>query len=149
MNILNRKMLGMCFDLLNADKVLDNELFSIFSQWFVEVEDSYFFKRFYEIQKDHIDKSNFIDKTGFECFVNSFHVDDYVKNDFLCQSLLFVRIVFDKWTITNNEMVLKCIISGTDDGINIRFHIQRANENWIIDDNIENFEEGIFILSSR
>ncbi|HOZ68408.1 MAG TPA: hypothetical protein PK328_03560 [Chitinophagaceae bacterium] len=121
----------------------------ILSQWFVEVEGSYFFKILYEKQKGHLDKSNFIDKTGFECFVNSFHVDDYTSKEFLEQSLLFAQLVFEKWLITNKELILKCIISETNTGVNIRFHIQRTNENWILDNDLENFEEGVFIMTSK
>lgn len=46
MSVLNTRMLLKCLNILSKGKVLSSEMSDILSQWFVEVEGSYFSKSY-------------------------------------------------------------------------------------------------------
>ena len=125
---------------------LDTSLQQILNEGFLFMEECFFLRTFFPLC--HVQKSDFIDKTGYECFVNSFHTDDYVGNNHLQQSILFAEKLFEKWRNENRLEILKCIISKSEYGAVVKFHIIRLGEEWIDESNIDKFEEPICILTS-
>jgi hypothetical protein len=111
----------------------------------VEQNGCYFLRYFFP--RAHVSHGDFIDKTGCECFINSFHIDDYIDDHYLEEAFSYVFCLFEQWKAAHNSLRLKAIIAGTDSGANVRFHVIRDNERWVDEENLEQFEEGICILS--
>lgn len=147
MVVLNNKM----FLLLRAvdweHRDLQYDLLGIVSGGFVLHEECFFLKRLIQSQM-HVRKSDFFDDVACECFVNSIHVDDYVEGDYLVQAVLFMDEVFERWIKYNSEKTLVCIISQTEFGASIKFHVKRKGQKWIEENDVEKFEEAIVICES-
>lgn len=90
---------------------------------------------------------NFPDKTGYECFINSIHIDDYVHDEYLANACLFVEALFDIWRQSRNDGTIQAIVSSDEYGAVVRFHLVRKNESWI-STNIESYEEAILVVYS-
>ncbi|WP_431685546.1 hypothetical protein [Hahella sp. NBU794] len=139
---LNKRMRALFDGLgearINPPQTLDD----IVAKRFVETNDgvllAYFAKR-----RSNTSPGYFPDKTGFECFVNSFHIDDYVDKDFLAYSLFVVSSL--KADIERYN--LKTIVGIDDDGGTVRFHVDRVGEEWLSDD-IEGYSEALLVLES-
>jgi hypothetical protein len=99
-------------------------------------------------QKNHTNVSNedFIDKTGYECFVNSINIDELVEKDYCAQGLLFCSEVFNKWKKESDEKLMSIFIAD-ELSLKIKFHVKRKGENWL-SPNFEKYEEEILIISS-
>ncbi len=91
---------------------------------------------------------DFVDLTGYECFVNAFHVDDFVQEDLLAQALAFSEAVLSKWKQAQIKEVLEVVIGETESGFNIKVHVQRNGELWIDPQKLENFDEGLMLVRS-
>ena len=97
----------------------------------------------------------FTDKTGYEVSFNSFHTEDYIQEDHLEQSILFVKKLFEKWNNEGHIEVLKCLVikhKNTSDTV-IKFHVVRSGEIWEgnVDDNyseVHNYYVAVYIFTS-
>lgn len=147
MIVMNEKMhreLG----LINTEgKVVHPELLDLIAPGFIEVNGCVFLKSLKALNLN-ISGSNFPDKTGFECFVNSIHVDDYVASDYLSHALLFVEACFDLWRSFKGEGgELVAIISSDEIGAVVKLHFLRRGESWLGDD-LEKYEDAVFCATS-
>ncbi|SEI52191.1 hypothetical protein SAMN05216327_102202 [Dyadobacter sp. SG02] len=131
--------------MLTISNSIDDRLVELISGGFVVVDDCYILKSLYENNR-HIKLREFEDKTGFECFVNSFHVDDYIEDDFLIQSLLFTGLLFQEWKGLSTNAILEVIVSETDFGMNVKFHAMRNGEVWANDSDLDEFEEALLVV---
>lgn len=143
----NNKMLKLLLMNFAKTSCLDEKLSELLNEGVVFINDCFMLKKIYNQQK-HYDLFDFTDKTQYECFINSFHLDDYIDDDFLTQALIFSDSVIDLWKETKINNKLNIVLSQTDFGINLKFYIVRANENWINPIEIESFEEAILLCSS-
>lgn len=90
-------------------------------------------------------RDQFVDKTGFECFVNHLHIEEYVKGagcPLLEQAIAFgkeLQAVAQKIGIQEQ---LVYIIAGDSEEMNIRFHVLRPGEQWLSPD-LEHYEEAV------
>ena len=125
-------------------KKVNTDLKEIITDGFVNINECYFIKSLYNLQS-HINELDFQDKTGYECFINSIHVDDYVEKDFLLHSILLSDLILKLWNDLKNNLILNVIISETDFGYNLKCHIKRVNEVWIDMQQIENFDDAIML----
>lgn len=93
--------------------------------------------------------NNHFDKTGIECFVNSFHVDDYVSERYLDYSCLFCNEILSQWERNNDNKAeyLNVIISLDDFGAVIKVHMKREGENWL-NSNLDKYEDAILETST-
>jgi len=146
-NILNYKMLLCIFKQISENKKLNDNLNHLLLEGFLFYEDCCFLTTLYK-QQNHINKSDFIDKTGYECFINSVHIDDYVEKDLFEQVILFSIKLIELWNNQNNKLILNMILSETDFGFNLKFHVYRENERWINENEICKFEEAIIIFNT-
>lgn len=147
MSVLNLLMLNLLIEVISTNKTLNFKLKALLNKGFVYRDDCYFLSAFLENQL-HLKKEDFIDSIGFECFINSFHVDDYVEEDLFIQSMLFIDLLIKEWEKSDIEKNLTIILSKTDFGFNIKFHTKR-NEVWIDVDNLNDFEEGIMVITTK
>lgn len=90
---------------------------------------------------------DFPDKTGFECYVNSIHIDDYVEGGDFEQSIPFLFELFATWNKTFQNKILRAIISSDEFGTVLRFHVVREGDSWL-SENLEEYEEAILIADS-
>lgn len=123
---------------------INRELHRIAQSGFEYVDGCYFIKLLSKISTN-VALSDFPDKTGYECFINSVHIDDYVDNSYLEQGLLFVNEVFKSWKETKIDNNLVAILSLGEFGLNVKFHVERKGEEWISDP-IGEYKEGIMIV---
>jgi hypothetical protein len=148
MHTLNNKMFQLLKSINWDNKLLSSNLAALLSDGFVIQGNCYFLKKLFDSQIS-VKKEDFIDCTGYECFINSIHIDDYVNSDFLDQAYFFLEEVFKLWNNSHNKLTLRGIISETEFGANIKFHVVRESEKWIVESEIENFEEAIIISNSN
>lgn len=147
-NILNFKMFILLIKKVVLNYKLNAVLRELLSEGFIIHKGCYFLKSLYKHQS-HINESDFTDSTGYECFINSIHFDDYVDNDVFEQALLFSNNLINEWNTQNNGIILKLILSETDFGFNLKFHLYREGEDWINENDIDKFEEALIIFNSR
>lgn len=146
-NVLNFKMLNLFIKKVAVNSKLCTPLQKLISGGFIFHNGCYFLRSLYGIQS-HISESDFIDATGYECFINSIHIDDYVEIDLFEQAMLFADKLIELWKIQNNGLILTVILSETEFGFNIKFHTCRKNEQWINEDEMDKFEEAMILLNS-
>lgn len=96
-----------------------------------------------------VDRGDFPDKTGYECFVNSIHLADYIKDEFLEEALAFVANIFQVWGNFDRSPILNAIVitSDADDAV-VKFHIVRSGERWL-SSNLDAYEEGVLEIRSN
>lgn len=95
----------------------------------------------------NVTRASFPDCTGYECFVNSVHVEDYEENLPLCQAIQFVRHVFAAWNAANQTITLVAIVSADELSVVVKFHVNRQPELWL-SKNIEGFEDAVISIES-
>jgi hypothetical protein len=121
---------------------LPPELYNILNVGCIKINDCLLFKNPYDLQSESI--SNFPDKTGYECFVNKIHIDNFSENPLPAAISLAVQLLkqFHNYN-------LRTIISYDDLSCVLRFHIIRNNESWLNSDIEKYKEEGILIIDSK
>lgn len=77
----------------------------------------------------HIRPEDFTDLTGYECFVNSVHVEDFTEDDVGQQTFLLIERVFKDWQATGEHQILNALISSSAPGeVVLKFHLLRPGE---------------------
>lgn len=109
-------------------------------------DDCYFISELLPMSKS-VGRENFSDCTGYECFVNSVHVEDYDEDFPLCQSVKFTAMVFERWRAITGDLTLISIICADDCSVVVKFHVKRKNENWV-GGNIDEYKDPIMIFES-
>ncbi|MDI5929991.1 hypothetical protein QBK93_35920 [Rhizobium leguminosarum] len=95
----------------------------------------------------NVQRSDFPDDVGYECFVNSIHIEDHEKLMLLPQALQFVDSVFEVWDSFYERKQLIAIVSSDEGAVNVKFHVKRNNQQWLSDD-IERNIDAILLASS-
>lgn len=147
MMIFNNKMFSLFGNTKLKTKTLNAKLLHLMKDGFINKNGCYFLDTLYKKNK-HITQEDFIDKTGYECFINSFHVDDYVNKNYVEQGYLFLKNLFEMWNLNNDALILIGLLSQTEFGANIKFYIKRKNEEWLKLQDVDEFEEPLLIMNS-
>lgn len=126
-----------------SDLVLPEELNSWVDKGFVKQKNCVFFVALFDFYPND---TCLFDKTGVECFVNSFHIDDYVAERYLDYSCLFCNAILNKWQQEGNSEKLNMIVSMDEFGAVIKCHVKRQGESWL-SDNLEEYEDAILVTS--
>ena len=143
---MNINMASKLRDINWVDQILVTELKNISDASFIKINDCVFLNSLYKVNTN-VSLQNFPDKTGYECFINSLHIDDYVSNGYLSQSCLFVKSVFERWRQFSGNEILQAIIAiGEFDAV-VKFHLLRDGEN-LLNDDLEGYEEAMLIVDS-
>ncbi|MDU9035893.1 hypothetical protein [Pseudomonas corrugata] len=146
MNKLNERMR---VELLSVDLVgrqLPCSLSDLVAQGISE-QNGCFFISALSRKKTNAVEADFQDLTGWECFINSIHIDDYVSSDYLANAFLLVMAVLDEWKCRGFDGVCQAIISSDEFGATVKFHFLREGEFWLGDD-LEGYEESVLLLDS-
>lgn len=91
--------------------------------------------------------SRFPDCTGYECFVNSLHVDDYDAKAPMAQAILLLKEVFATWRVTMPTRVLVGIVSADEFSVVVKVHLRRQTEAWL-SANLDTYEDAIMSFES-
>jgi len=110
-------------------------------------EDGHFFLSALVDYTQSAQRSDFPDDVGYECFVNSVHVEEHEKLMALPQALQFVDKVFKVWGSRSQSKQLVAIVSSDEGNVNVKFHVKRVDQQWIGDD-IERSIDAILVASS-
>lgn len=149
--IINTKMIDILKNNYSLEKkvYLPNSLLKILNEGFIIHNDCYFIKYFFNLSTN-VNNSTFKDKISYECFVNSFHIDDYVDCNYLKYSIVFCNLLLKKWYEFSN-LQAKVIISLDEDlSSTIKFYIYRENELGFIDEKkLDNCIQPILISSNE
>jgi hypothetical protein len=95
----------------------------------------------------NVTRANFPDCTGYECFVNSIHVEDYDDKTPLCQAIQFVMQIFAAWLASTPTLALVAIISVDEFSVVVKFHAKHQEEQWL-SENIEGYEDPVMSMES-
>lgn len=141
---------GIDLKSLEADSFLQKDLQKLANSGFVETEGCIVLKDL-ENQGEFVQLEDLPDKTGYECFVNKFHVEDYFDKDTSMQSLLENAVAF-AFKLKKNLLTefadksFEIIISINKRNCVIYFHKIRINEDWLAQD-IESYKnEGVLAM---
>jgi hypothetical protein len=98
--------------------------------------------------------SSFPDLTGYECFINHLHVEDYLdgfsedSKKLLRQSIAFALEVKKQLQFLFPERQFSLIVAYNEFGCNFRFHTVRIGESWLPADLEQFTREAIMILET-
>lgn len=109
-------------------------------------EDCHFLAALLSAAKN-VTKASFPDCTGYECFVNSIHIEDYDDEVPLCQAIQFVHRVFDAWRASTPALTLISVVSADEFSVVVKFHVKRPTEQWL-SENMEGYDDPIMSVES-
>ncbi|WP_256576907.1 MULTISPECIES: hypothetical protein [unclassified Pseudomonas] len=139
----NKAMESLLADLPHV--VLEGELGRIARSGFVERDGCIFIAALNP--QSHMNLDSFPDRTGYECFVNSVHIDDYVSADFLATAIFWLSLVLDQWNKSALPGVLQGSVSNDEFGATVKVHVLRPDESWLSDD-LEGYEQAVLTINS-
>lgn len=143
---MNEKMSEELAGINFSGRKLPSALFGLVAQGFDE-RDGCFFIRALAGKQTNAALKDFPDRTGWECFVNSLHVDDYVATDYLANACLLVMAVFKEWRFREEDGIYQAIISNDEYGATVKFHLLRDGAFWL-GSHLDGYEEAILLLDS-
>jgi len=123
----------------------------LLDEGFIKAEGCVFLKQLYGPSVMNT-RLNHQDLTGYECFVNHIHIEDFIdvndlkKINVLQYGIFFSQRLKDKLATIYPEEKFRIILACDIDDCNVRFHKVRPNEEWI-DDNIERYNEAVMIFN--
>jgi hypothetical protein len=97
---------------------------------------------------------NFPDLTGYECFVNHVHIEDYLSdaerglNTLLKQGIALANKIVEELSSSFPDKPFKAIVAANESGCSVRFHLIRNGENWLSDDLDKYGQEAILVLET-
>lgn len=95
----------------------------------------------------NVKRESFPDRTGYECFLNSLHVEDYDSVSPLAQAILLVKEVFAVWNAEQRTERLTAIVSADEFSVVTKFHGQRLGEQWL-NENVEGYDDPVMSINS-
>ncbi|WP_077530135.1 hypothetical protein [Vreelandella utahensis] len=143
---MNSKMIKAYSNLSKHSIELDRGLREIAESGFSSKNGCFLIRKCAEIDTN-AKINDFPDKTGYECFINSVNIDDYIESFYLEQGIRFVRSVFNHWNESNGNRKLIAILLMDELTFKVKFHVQRSGERWLADD-LEDYEESLMMVDS-
>ncbi|MEN8513231.1 hypothetical protein [Burkholderia sp. RS02] len=130
---------------VRLDLPLSESLQSIADSGFELRDECYFLRAL--LGSTNASRKSFPDCIGYECFINSLHVEDYDSASPLTQAVLLVKEVFRVWNAMQLPSQLTAVVSASDSRVVVRFHVRRAGEQWLSDD-IEGYDDPVMSMES-
>ncbi|BCU89999.1 hypothetical protein YP72344_14940 [Yersinia pseudotuberculosis] len=132
-----------------VDLNLSKKLNEIIELGFIEEHGSFLSKRLLDYCTS-VHRSNFDDEIAYECFVNSFHMEDYVDNSHLAYSIVFSNELIKKWRSFRSS-ALNVIIALDDETFlpKIKFHAKRDSAEWLMENELESYIQPILITTEE
>lgn len=141
-------------DKLDDSRALPQKLLALLNEGFVEEEGCVFFSRFRK--ESQVQRLDFPDCTGYECFVNHVHVEDYLENgglpplELLGRGIAFAHELADRLRRLHGTKHFRIIVA-SDGGVGctVRFHTLRHEEEWVGKSSNGFKEEAIAIMETQ
>jgi len=129
---------------------LPPKLSDLLSGGFVDQDGCIFFAEFAK-RTSGASRSDFPDLTGYECFVNHVHIDDYVEDadaaTLAAAGVTFAQRLCKLLSARSDEFN---IIVGSDElSCSVRFHRQRPGEAWLSEDLESYRDEAIAVVTTH
>lgn len=132
---------------LNRD-TFPNVLSSILDSGFTKKNGCYFLNYFLALSSS-IDLTSFEDEISAECFINSFHIDDYISENYLENAILFCNELIFRWKNVYNHNINVMIILDDEYILPvIKFHSLRNDKYWLNQDNLDSYSEPILCTTN-
>ncbi|MEK6314840.1 MAG: hypothetical protein V4807_10520 [Burkholderia gladioli] len=143
---VNRAMRNILYKVkLNCS--INSSLMDVVNGGFVLRDGCYFLSLL--LKGANVSRENFPDRTGYECFVNSLHIEDYDPVLPLAQAIIFIKEIFSIWNVMNEVDLLAAIVMVDEFSVVTKFHVNRVGEQWL-SSNIDDYDDPVFfILSSE
>jgi hypothetical protein len=98
----------------------------------------------------HVKREDFVDETGYECFVNHIHLTDHITESIeplplLEQGLAFVKALAAELRGDSENEHFKIILTMEECECTVRFHKVRASQNWLSSE-LDKYEEAVAVL---
>lgn len=92
--------------------------------------------------------NEFQDEIAFECFVNSFHMEDYVSEKYFEYSIIFCNSLLQRWS-EEGVGKLNVIISLDDETLfpTIKYHLKREYSSWLNEDDLDSSIQAVLITN--
>jgi hypothetical protein len=132
---------------------LSSELLELVEPGFMVVDDTVLLKTQEKFAKS-VKLDNFPDLTGYECFVNHVHIEDYLSdaelgsNALLKQGIALANKIVEELSSLFPGRLFKAIVGANESGCSVRFHLIRSGENWLSDDLDKYGQEAILVLET-
>jgi hypothetical protein len=132
---------------------LSSELLGIVESGFIVVDGAVLLKTQEKFVKS-IKPDNFPDLTGYECFVNHVHIEDYLgdadlgSKALLKQGIALANKIMEELSSLFPDKLFKAIVAANESGCSVRFHLIRSGENWLSDDLDKYGQEAILVLET-
>jgi hypothetical protein len=147
MTAMNKRMAKEMDGVTWRDRPLPHELSALVAQGFEELDGCVFLASLKKAGTN-AKQEDFPDKTGYECFINSIHIDDFVQSDCLAFACLFIEACFSAWKQSGISGDLTAVISDDESGAVVKLHRARSDEFWVSSD-LENYrEEAVLVAHS-
>ena len=98
---------------------------------------------------------DFPDRTGYECFVNHIHVEDYFDEDGssdllarLGQGIAFANNLKERLSAFSANENFRLIVSSDESSCSVRFHVIRDGEEWLSPDLNRYQQEAILVIDT-
>jgi hypothetical protein len=129
-----------------SDHPLPSELGAVAAKGFIETDGCYFLEELFQ-NGASVSQRDFPDQTGYECFINSVHVDDYVEGCYLAVALHFAETLLTVWRQRGLPKTLNVIVSSDEMGAVVKCHVVRDGQSWLAED-LNKYEEAIMKVDS-
>ncbi len=143
---MNKKMVNEMQNLSWEGKGLPPELSHILDLGFINRDGCILLASLAKLDTN-VSKDDFPDNTGYECFINSIHIDDYTQHDYIVTACLFVEALFSAWKKSFASSPILAIISSDGSGALVKFHVVRDGESWVSQE-LDGYEEAILVTDS-
>jgi len=137
---------------LDDPKALPQKLLALLNGGFVEEEGCVFLSL---LKKGPVQRVDFPDRTGYECFVNHVHIEDYLENgglaplEMLGRGLALARELKDRLSRLHGTKQFRIIVAFDGSTCTVRFHSVRPDEEWIGKGLNGHKEEAIAVLETQ
>lgn len=150
--VMERHLTELKIDLAKNDVVLNENLSNLINLGFVEFEGCVLLNGLKK-PPNHAQIADFQDKTGFECFINKIHIEDYFadkktpKKERAKQAVEFGRKLKEKLSLAFDCNRFEIFFSTDGEHYIVNFHKIRNGEMWL-SDNLDGYkDEGILVFN--
>ncbi|RVU36796.1 hypothetical protein EOI86_16665 [Hwanghaeella grinnelliae] len=78
--------------------------------------------------------NDYQDLTGYECAVNSLHIEDYATTDVVAQTYMFVEQLVGMWNRTHTDEKARVIVTSDEGDVVVKMHTIRIGEEYLAAD---------------
>ncbi len=138
---------------LDDSNALPQKLLKLLDEGFVEEDRCVFLSR---LRKDApVQRLDFLDRTGYEAFVNHVHLEDFLENGglpplaMLGRGIAFARELLERLSRLHGTREFRVIVASDGRTTTVRFHTIRPDEQWVAKGANGFREEAIAILETK